>query len=93
MSDLWNAFSKWMNENVAPSLRSLLEPLDRWIDGLPGWSGTFCAVTLFVIAGLWAFTLKREYIYLGAPDQARWRDLRIWAGLVLLPYIVIYLLF
>ncbi len=93
MTSLWNAFSEWMKTNVAPHLRALLAPLDAWIDTLPLWTGTACAVALFVIVGLWAFTLKRSYVYLGAPDQARWRDLRIWAALVLLPYIIIYLIY
>jgi hypothetical protein len=93
MSNPWNAFSEFVKTHVAPGLKSLLVPLDAWIDSLPLWTGTVCAVGLFVIVGLWALTLRREYIYLGAPDQARWRDLRIWTILVLLPYIIIYLVF
>lgn len=93
MSNLRDTFSEFMNKSVAPSLKAALEPLDAWIDSLPLWVGTACAVGLFVIVGLWALTLKRSYIYLGAPDQARWRDLRIWTVLVLLPYIIVYLVF
>ncbi len=93
MSSPWDAFSEWMKQNVAPALKATLAPLDAWIDSLPLWTGTACAVGLFVLVGLWAFTLKRSYIYLGAPDQKRWRDLRIWTTLVLLPYIIIYLVF
>ena len=33
------------------------------------------------------------YELLGAPDQAGWRDLRIWTALVLLPYIIIYIVY
>ena len=89
----WDAFANFMQTNVAPSLRALHVPLDAWIDGLPWWTPKACALTLFILAGLWAMTLKRSYIYLGAPDQAAWRDLRIWAVLVLVPYILIYLWF
>ncbi len=85
------SFGEFMKENVAPSLKSLLTPLDAWIDSLPLWIGTASAIGLFVIVGLWVSTLPRKYIYLGAPDEAPWRDLRIWTWIVLLPYIIIYL--
>ena len=90
---MWNAFSEFMKSNVAPHLKALLTPLDQLIDTLPLWVGTACAIGLFVIVGIWALTLKRSYIYLGAPDQAAWRDLRIWTIIVLLPYIIVYLIF
>jgi len=45
----------------------------------------FAAVLLF------ALTLKTDYIYEGAPDRSRWRDLRIWAAFVMLIQITIYL--
>ena len=83
--------NEFLNEKVAPLLKRLHQPLDEWIGGLPSWAGVACAVGLFVLAGLWVLTLKREYVYVGAPDRRRWRDLRLWALLVLLPYIIIYL--
>ena len=93
MIQLWEMFADFMKASVAPHLRALHAPLDAWIDGLPGWVPIACALTLFIVAGLWVLTLKRDYIYLGAPDRAAWRDLRFWAVLVLLPYVLIYLLF
>ena len=93
MIGLWNAFADLLRANIAPHLRALHAPLDAWIDGLPFWVPKACALTLFALAGLWALTLKRQYVYLGAPDQAGWRDLRFWALLILLPYVLIYLFF
>ena len=52
-----------------------------------------CVMGLFAIAGIWVWTLRPEFIFRGAPDQKRWRDLRIWAMVVLLPYVGVYLLF
>lgn len=78
---------------LAPPLKSLLEPLDTWLAGLPAWAGPVSATALFLAAVFWVLLLKREYVYLGAPDQAVWRDLRIWALLVTLPYVVIYWMF
>ncbi len=82
-----------IHQALVPALRAVLGPLDAWLAGLPLWAGRASAVTLFLVAGLWLLTLKREYVYLGAPDQARWRDLRLWAAFALLPYIVLYLTF
>jgi hypothetical protein len=90
---LWNGFSTFMETHIAPGLRAMLAPLDAWLNSLPWWTGRACAVGLFAIVGLWALTLKRSYIYLGAPDKRLWRDLRIWTVLALLPYIIIYLLY
>jgi hypothetical protein len=28
---------------------------------------------------------------LGSPDKARWRDLRLWVPILLVPYLLIYL--
>ena len=36
--------------------------------------------------------LDRDFIYLGSPDRSRWRDLRLWAVVVTVPYLLIYLL-
>jgi hypothetical protein len=93
MTNPWVSFGDWLKQNVAPTLHGWLAPLDAWIDSLPLWTGTACALSLFIIVGLWACTLKRDYIYLGAPDRAAWRDLRIWTVLALLPYIIVYLFF
>jgi hypothetical protein len=72
--------------------KTALAPVNRWLDGLPPsvWHAT--AIGLFVVAGLCCLCLKRSYVYLGAPDQARWRDLRAWAVLALAPYAAIYYL-
>lgn len=74
------------------SAKAVQEPIDEWILGLPDWTPQACAVGLFVAAGIWVFTLKRDFVYLGAPDRAIWRDLRIWAWVTLAPYIALYLL-
>lgn len=90
MSDPNGGLIGWIRETLGPPLRSAHASLDGWIDSLPDETGRYCAIGLFVLAGLWVWTLKRDYIYLGAPDRALWRDLRIWAVLALLPYIFVY---
>ena len=48
-------------------------------------------VALLIVPVIWAVRLKRDFIYLGSPGQERWRDLRIWAVVVTVPYVLIYL--
>lgn len=86
-----DTITQWIRETLGPPLGRWHGALDDWISSLPEWSGRACAVALFVAAALWAFTLPHDYIYLGAPDRAWWRDLRWWAAVALLPYIFIYL--
>lgn len=84
--------TSWLRRTLGPVLKNCFAPLDRWLGSLSMATAVICTVGLFVITGIWVWTLQREYIYLGAPDRARWRDLRIWATLVLLPYIAVYLI-
>lgn len=47
----------------------------------------------FLIVMFWAVTRPKAYIFSGAPDQKPWRDLRIWAVIVLLVQIYLYMKF
>lgn len=77
-------------------MRSILElvfgTLDGWLANLPMWSAK-PAVAALLLAPILAvlFRTKREQLLRDAPDSAAWRDLRIWAALVTLPYLVLYL--
>ena len=89
---LLEEFSEWIRATFGPPLKSLHEPIDIWLGSLPMSVAMGCAIGLFVIAGLWVWTLRRDFIFRGAPGQEWWRDLRLWSMLVLLPYITVYLL-
>jgi hypothetical protein len=84
------AIKDFLQTQVAPHLKSFLGPLDRFLSGLEPWVWKACAIGFFICGGLFALCFKRSYIYQGAPDQAAWRDLRLWALLFLLPFIVVY---
>lgn len=83
---------EWLRAQVGPPIKQFLAPLDRWLISLPMGVAQAAVLGLFVLTGIWLWTLKKDYIYLGAPDRAAWRDLRIWATLVLLPYIAVYVI-
>ena len=84
--------SQWIRATLGPPLKSLHEPIDNWLGSLPMSVAMACAIGLFVLAGIWVWTLRTDFIFRGAPDRSRWRDLRIWSMVVLLPYITIYYL-
>jgi len=86
----WERFVEALRDTLGPPLKSLLSPLDQALDRIPMAGAQACAIGLFVVAGIWVWMLPRKFVFLGAPDQSRWRDLRIWSTLVLLPYVVIY---
>ncbi len=49
-------------------------------------------IGLFIGLAVWAVTLSADYIYQGSEDRPRWKDVRIWAavviGLEVIPYLV-----
>ena len=61
------------------------------VGAFPLWSVKLLVIGIFLGLSGWSFTLSDDYVYRGAPDRSRWRDLRIWAavviGLVILPYL------
>ena len=76
---------------LGPHLKSIQQPIDEWLGQLPMSVAMVCCIGLFAVALLWVWTLKRDFIFRGAPGAERWRDLRIWATLVVIPYILVYL--
>ncbi len=45
---------------------------------------------IFVGIAIWAVLHPRKYIYEGAETKARWRDVRIWAVLLMAIQLAIY---
>lgn len=85
-------FREPLSRTLSPLLKRVFEPLDEFLLDLPPWVWLACAIGLFLVAGCAVWCLRRSYVYLGAPDESRWRDLRIWSTVLLIPYILIYLL-
>lgn len=81
-----------LRETLGPPLKSLHQPFDEWLNGLPMSVALGCTMALYAAALVWVWSLRREFVYRGTPDQKWWRDLRLWATLVVLPYVAVYLL-
>ncbi|MGD9347586.1 MAG: hypothetical protein PVH84_17095 [Candidatus Aminicenantes bacterium] len=65
----------------------------EWLEGIPLATGKYCAVLFFAGMIIWAWFRPNKYIFEGAPDKSRWRDLRFWATIFLGIQIVLYIVF
>ncbi len=88
-----NRLSEWLRTSVAPPLKGIQQPIDEWLGGVSMSVAMACCLGLFIVALIWVWFLKRDFVFRGAPDQAWWRDLRVWATGVVIPYVVVYYLF
>ena len=50
-------------------------------------------IAFFVLIAVGVFLLPKGYVFRGAPNQSRWRDLRFWALLNVVIHTVVYLWF
>ena len=67
--------------------------MSEWLAELPLVWGKVVAVVAFVGIAVWAWKRPKSFVYQGAPDSKRWRDLRLWASILMVVQIVIYLSF
>ncbi|HVR30633.1 MAG TPA: hypothetical protein VMS86_14000 [Thermoanaerobaculia bacterium] len=71
-------------------LQAVLGPFDALLGAIPLEAARWIVVGFFLIAGAGALLVPRAFVFRGAPDDRWHRDLRLWAILVLLPYLLIY---
>lgn len=74
-------------------LQGIFGPLDAILESIPFGAARWIVVGFLVVAALSPLLLSDAYIYVGSADRRRRRDLRLWALLIMLPYILIYMLF
>lgn len=67
--------------------------MSDWLANLSLTWGKIIAVIAFVGMAFWTWRRPRSFIFQGAPDSHRWRDLRLWASILIAVQIVIYLSF
>lgn len=64
-----------------------------WLAGAPVWWANVITVVLFGLIAIGCFAVPRGVFMADAPDQARWRDVRWWALLLIGTQLGIYALF
>ena len=61
------------------------------LGALPMWSVKVLVIGIFVALAVWALSLSKDYSYQGSEDRPAWKDVRIWAvvviGLEIIPYL------
>lgn len=65
----------------------------EWLAGVSLVWGKVVAVILFVGIAVWAWRRPRDFIFRGAADAHGWRDLRVWASILIAVQIAVYLTF
>jgi hypothetical protein len=73
-------------------LRALFAPVNALLGALPMGAARVAAVALLVVPLLVVLRLPRASVLRGAPTASAWRDLRLWAAVAILPYVLLYLL-
>ena len=83
--------TQFLEQQLVPLLKPSVDVFHAVIDPVPPsvWRFSICAY--LVLGTIWALFLSRDYVLLGSPDRARWRDLRLWVPVLLVPYLLIYL--
>jgi len=63
------------------------------MNALPLWLVKAGVIGMFAGLAGWAFSLPADYIYSGVEDKRGWKDVRVWAGVVIGLEIIPYLFF
>lgn len=70
---------------------ALSEAVMTALAAMPLWSVKVLVIGIFAGLAIWAMTMPGDHAFRGAPDRAWWRDVRIWAvvviGLEIIPYL------
>ncbi|MDP6538239.1 MAG: hypothetical protein QF410_01705 [Planctomycetota bacterium] len=67
-----------------------MSALDAWLTAQPPWVWHLAAVSLLVLGSAWVVFVPERVVYADAPDRRRWRDLRLWALVIVVPYVLLY---
>ena len=65
----------------------------EWLRGVPPGAGPIAHALALIAVVVWAWSRPRAEIFEGAPDGARWRDLRLWVLPLAGVQIALYFLF
>ena len=67
--------------------------MTEWLKDIPLYWAKVIAIIFFIVIIIWALTRPKEYIFKGATNRKVWRDLRLWAAIILIVQIIVYLKF
>ncbi|MBN1551679.1 hypothetical protein JW979_09425 [bacterium] len=67
--------------------------MNEWLNDFPIFWSKIVATLTFAGGVLWTWIRPKSFIFKDAPDEKKWRDLRIWITVIMISQIVIYLYF
>ena len=67
--------------------------MGEWLSSLPVWCANVITVVLFIAIAFACFAVPKSVFMADAPDQARWRDIRWWAVILIAVQLGIYAVF
>jgi len=53
----------------------------------------YISIAGFVFLGLLVWAIPKPLIYIDASDQAKWRDIRVWATVLIVFQVTLYMMF
>ena len=65
----------------------------REMDNLPLWWASLGTVIIFLVLLILNWTVRKTSFMSDAPDEANWRDLRVWATVLIFIQLAIYFVF
>lgn len=71
----------------------LIGPIQEWLPTLSTTWGLVASIALLLVTLVWSWYRSREFIFQGAMDKKSWRDLRVWATVLMLVMIIVYFIF
>ncbi len=63
------------------------------LKGLPLYWAKIIATLLYLLLALWVITRPSHFIFRGSRERKRWKDLRLWALVLIGIQIILYLIF
>ena len=63
------------------------------LSDLPVAWANYLSILGFLILGTLVWLVPRKVIFSEAPDQSRWRDMRLWASILIAMQLVLYTTF
>ncbi len=60
---------------------------------VPIFSGKVLIILLYLLLAFWVIKRSKSFIYEGAPTRRKWRDLRLWALVLIGIQVALYLIF
>ncbi len=74
-------------------LEAIFAPMNSLFEAIPFAAARPLVVGFLVAAAVAPLLVSKDFVFRGCSDRRRSRDLRLWAVLAMIPYILIYLLF